>query len=534
LLAVLAACLPAAGAPSVSGVSGDISQRAALSVSGTAFGPAPDVILFDDFENGTDGGAILTGPGSAVVGQWNRAGGTPYYTDSYSVSGSISFQANMATTWVEYMECLLPEGTMDVFSSWWLYIPAGDRIPGEGTTDGTNWKTVWLQGSGTADDDQTLPTILATSYVIAGNNSPYVKWINLGFQKGEWKRVWVWAKGGYDHDGQFQYWALDDSDGVIQHVNDDNVSTMYSGGKRERIRINGYGRTTPDCHPTFDDFYVAAGANARARVEIGNAPVYADCTRLAICPTTNWTNTSISAICNVGGLGADSDLYLFVVDSAGGISPGQMVRTAQPTLTVVNGSGSGNYPAGQVVAITANPPSSGKAFAAWMGDFAHIADRTAAQTTVTMPAHDISLIPAYVWIYRLTVNSGSGGGDYPAAAVVAIEADAAPTGQQFAAWAGEAAVLSDAGAASTTVSMPSHAVELTATYSPVAPSQPGDLSGDGFVGQADLDIVLANWGCGGEGGLPLLDPRADASGDGFVGQADLDIVLANWGQGSHD
>jgi hypothetical protein len=80
--------------------------------------------------------------------------------------------------------------------------------------------------------------------------------------------------------------------------------------------------------------------------------------------------------------------------------------------------------------------------------------------------------------------------------------------------------------------MPSHAVELTATYSPVAPSQPGDLSGDGFVGQADLDIVLANWGCGGEGGLPLLDPRADASGDGFVGQADLDIVLSNWGQGT--
>ena len=31
--------------------------------------------------------------------------------------------------------------------------------------------------------------------------------------------------------------------------------------------------------------------------------------------------------------------------------------------------------------------------------------------------------------------------------------------------------------------------------------------------------------------VPPLDPRADPSGDGFVGQADLDTVLAGWGQG---
>jgi len=54
----------------------------------------------------------------------------------------------------------------------------------------------------------------------------------------------------------------------------------------------------------------------------------------------------------------------------------------------------------------------------------------------------------------------------------------------------------------------------------------GDLDGDNFVGQSDLDIVLDQWSLSD----PLSDPRADPSGDGFVGQADLDVVLDYWGQ----
>jgi len=55
----------------------------------------------------------------------------------------------------------------------------------------------------------------------------------------------------------------------------------------------------------------------------------------------------------------------------------------------------------------------------------------------------------------------------------------------------------------------------------------GDLNGDGFVGQADLDILLGRWGQNAAAGA-----GSDPSGDGFVGQADLDIVLTHWGIGS--
>ncbi|MEZ6190611.1 MAG: PEP-CTERM sorting domain-containing protein [Phycisphaerales bacterium] len=57
----------------------------------------------------------------------------------------------------------------------------------------------------------------------------------------------------------------------------------------------------------------------------------------------------------------------------------------------------------------------------------------------------------------------------------------------------------------------------------------GDLNGDGFVGIADLNIVLGNWNQNvTQGDLLLGDP----SDDGFVGIADLNIVLGNWNAGT--
>jgi len=68
--------------------------------------------------------------------------------------------------------------------------------------------------------------------------------------------------------------------------------------------------------------------------------------------------------------------------------------------------------------------------------------------------------------------------------------------------------------------------QLTGTLS-------GDLNCDGFVGLADLDIVLQNW----NQNVPQADPRADVSGpggtpDGFIGLDDLDVVLNNWNAGT--
>jgi len=191
-------------------------------------------------------------------------------------------------------------------------------------------------------------------------------------------------------------------------------------------------------------------------------------------------------------------------------------------LTVTNGSGSGNYDEGEIVAISADAPDSGKLFAAWIGDTIYLDDPASADTNVTMPAADVSVTAVYGWGYTLTVNSGTGDGLYPSGAVVDIDADAPLTNMQFDEWIGDTGQVGNVQAESTTFTMPAYDCEVTATYSPTLP---GDLDGNGSVGQGDLDIILDSWG-----ESPPSDPRADPSGDGSVGQADLDIVLDHWGE----
>ncbi len=66
--------------------------------------------------------------------------------------------------------------------------------------------------------------------------------------------------------------------------------------------------------------------------------------------------------------------------------------------------------------------------------------------------------------YNLTVHSGSGAGSYVDGSNVAITASDAPGGKVFDQWTGDTAIVADVFSASTTVTMPDSAVEVTATY----------------------------------------------------------------------
>jgi PEP-CTERM motif len=66
-------------------------------------------------------------------------------------------------------------------------------------------------------------------------------------------------------------------------------------------------------------------------------------------------------------------------------------------------------------------------------------------------------------------------------------------------------------------------------YTQIVLGLTGDLDGDGFVGIADLNIVLANWNTLVTAGDLL---SGDPSGDSFVGIEDLNTVLGNWNAGT--
>ena len=72
--------------------------------------------------------------------------------------------------------------------------------------------------------------------------------------------------------------------------------------------------------------------------------------------------------------------------------------------------------------------------------------------------------------YTLTVNSGSGGGNYATGAQVPIIADAAPNGKVFDQWTGDISGIANANAASTTYTIGSVNATITATYKDLPPN----------------------------------------------------------------
>jgi len=139
------------------------------------------------------------------------------------------------------------------------------------------------------------------------------------------------------------------------------------------------------------------------------------------------------------------------------------------TLTVNSGTGDGDYLPGTVVDIAADSPPAEKAFDEWIGDTNNIADVHDSTTTITMPSANAEITATYADTYTLTVNSGSGDGDYLAGAVVNISADTPPSGKAFDEWVGDTTDVANVNAADTTVTMPSADVEVTATYADIGP-----------------------------------------------------------------
>ena len=138
-------------------------------------------------------------------------------------------------------------------------------------------------------------------------------------------------------------------------------------------------------------------------------------------------------------------------------------------VTVNNGTGGGDYAPGATVTITADTPSTGYAFAGWsvVSGGATLNSATSATTTFTMPDEAVEVTATYDLItYAVTVNNGTGGGNYAPGATVTITADTPSTGYAFAGWSvvSGGATLTSSTSATTTFTMPDEAVEVTATY----------------------------------------------------------------------
>jgi hypothetical protein len=73
----------------------------------------------------------------------------------------------------------------------------------------------------------------------------------------------------------------------------------------------------------------------------------------------------------------------------------KVVSTDIHRLTVINGSGTGDYETGTVVPITGNRPSSGQIFDKWTGDVSGVANIHERSTSFTMGTTDATITATY-------------------------------------------------------------------------------------------------------------------------------------------
>lgn len=111
-------------------------------------------------------------------------------------------------------------------------------------------------------------------------------------------------------------------------ANGDNVPRF------DRVTFPGWILVNPGVEPVYDDIYISAGPGAQARVEIGDAPNYSNCTNLTLATINHWSDFSITATLRQGSFKNGDSAYLFVIDAEGNTSDGK-------AITIGNGIVSG-------------------------------------------------------------------------------------------------------------------------------------------------------------------------------------------------
>ncbi|OUU10811.1 MAG: hypothetical protein CBC00_04445, partial [Verrucomicrobia bacterium TMED40] len=152
-------------------------------------------------------------------------------------------------------------------------------------------------------------------------------------------------------------------------------------------------------------------------------------------------------------------------------------------------NGSGTYDFEDQVPISATPIT-GYLFDEWTGDTSYLSNLTSPQTTVTIPAGNISITPQFRKNqYTLTVNptengESNGSGTYDFEDQVPISANPV-SGYLFEEWTGDTSYLSELTSPQTIVTIPAGNVSITPQFRrnqytlTVNPTENGDANGSG-------------------------------------------------------
>ncbi|MDR2591748.1 MAG: InlB B-repeat-containing protein [Chitinispirillales bacterium] len=149
----------------------------------------------------------------------------------------------------------------------------------------------------------------------------------------------------------------------------------------------------------------------------------------------------------------------------------EAIYTVTVSSAGTGATGGGTYAVGATVSINAGTAPAGQRFKNWTtsSNGVTFANANSASTSFTMPENAVTVTAVFETIYTVTVSGGTGatgGGSYAAGATVSISAGTTPAGQVFNNWttSSNGVTFANANNASTSFTMPSNAVTVTANF----------------------------------------------------------------------
>lgn len=336
----------ASAAVEVLGVTGDLTNGATVTVTGTGFGTKTTAtpISWDDFEGGTDGNQL----GSPVIGPtWTFLTQAP--NPSYSTQNKHSGLKSALIQWKIYSISSFgwdnkgPYG--ELYLSFWRYMDP--QVPAELPF---NHKILYLFGDHNIYPENTDSCGFETPQFMIGavmwnsdhwryavQSCPTSQWVfpagtpdNWAKTIQKWQRWEVYAKldSPYtESNGQIKGWIDGQLIYNLSGLNLTDVNGLFKGFRLGNM-FQGYHPDGTD-KSYFDDVYVDF---TQARIEIGDAPTWSANTHREIQIPSAWSATSTTITLNQGSFDTLEGKYLYVIDADGNVNAnGYLLTTADTT-----------------------------------------------------------------------------------------------------------------------------------------------------------------------------------------------------------
>jgi len=320
-IAVALCLIPALAmsAPSVSGVSGTVTDGATINVTGSSFGTAPNSPewLGANIENGTVGN-LLSKAGWSNMNSWAPV----VYANDQAHSGSKALKT-----------------IVDTSGNWnglFTYTFASPIAPGE-----TAYLTWWVRaGSSTAAGQWKLLRIAQDDSIVdgpqeyvmfnwnnangsqrvidPGTSNDQTHWSDNGIPRSDqtWQRVELILQASSINTYDGQSTLLRYTGSAIEY-DTWSATRNFTGSGQEYVYASfqnyiGNGITGTIAF-WFDDIYIQKGVS---RVEICNSSTWSARGHCEIQPWSSWSDTSVAITVSTGTFTSGTTVYVYVCDSA--------------------------------------------------------------------------------------------------------------------------------------------------------------------------------------------------------------------------